>query len=61
MTTRPLPYYVNNFVFQVKKHFSKFVHPDRQDSEMWFDFEGVPLKWHLPIGVLYDQVNKYFF
>jgi len=23
-------------------------------DEMWFDFNGVPLKWHYPIGVLYD-------
>lgn len=43
--------------YKVKKHFHKFVHPDRQDSEMWFDFDGVPVKWHLPIGLLFDQVS----
>lgn len=21
---------------------------------MWLDFNGIPLKWHYPIGVLYD-------
>uniref|UniRef100_A0A182Q286 Autophagy protein 5 n=1 Tax=Anopheles farauti TaxID=69004 RepID=A0A182Q286_9DIPT len=25
-----------------------------QDGEMWMDSNGTPLKWHFPIGVLYD-------
>jgi autophagy-related protein 5 len=44
------------------------VHPDKQegtaadtasghtaDGEIWLDFEGTPIKWHIPVGVLYDQ------
>jgi len=23
-------------------------------SDVWFDIAGVPIKWHLPVGVLYD-------
>jgi len=23
-------------------------------SDVWFDIAGVPVKWHLPVGVLYD-------
>jgi autophagy-related protein 5 len=23
-------------------------------DEMWFDYKGTPLKWHLPIGLLFD-------
>ena len=25
------------------------------DAEIWLDFEGTPIKWHIPVGVLYDQ------
>eukprot|EP01118_Nematostelium_gracile_P016337 TRINITY_DN673_c0_g1_i1.p1 TRINITY_DN673_c0_g1~~TRINITY_DN673_c0_g1_i1.p1 ORF type:complete len:268 (-),score=50.20 TRINITY_DN673_c0_g1_i1:153-956(-) len=25
-------------------------------DEMWFDFKGKPLKWHYPIGVLFDTM-----
>lgn len=23
-------------------------------EQIWFSFEGIPLKWHYPAGVLYD-------
>jgi len=42
---------------KVKKHFVKFVSTDKQDAEMWLDFNGTPLKWHYPIGLLFD-LNK---
>jgi len=25
-------------------------------DEMWFDYNGTPLRWHVPIGVLFDQL-----
>ncbi|KAI9332919.1 autophagy protein Apg5-domain-containing protein, partial [Zopfochytrium polystomum] len=25
-----------------------------QSSELWYDWKGIPLKWHYPIGLLYD-------
>lgn len=64
--TPPDPYYImlprlsylSIATDKVKKHFSKFVSTNKCDSEMWFDFEGAPLKWHLPIGVLYDQLER---
>ncbi|ERE86262.1 autophagy protein 5 [Cricetulus griseus] len=38
---------------KVKKHFQKAM---RQEdvSEIWFEYEGTPLKWHYPIGLLFD-------
>ncbi|XP_059481947.1 autophagy protein 5 [Neocloeon triangulifer] len=41
---------------KVKRHFVRFVHPDKQDAEMWLDFNGTPLKWQYPIGVLFDSL-----
>ncbi|PYH42645.1 autophagy protein 5 [Aspergillus saccharolyticus JOP 1030-1] len=33
---------------------SSLIHPNSSPHEGWFSFEGVPLKWHYPIGLLYD-------
>uniref|UniRef100_A0A8C4QEG5 ATG5 autophagy related 5 homolog (S. cerevisiae) n=1 Tax=Eptatretus burgeri TaxID=7764 RepID=A0A8C4QEG5_EPTBU len=27
---------------------------DKDTGDVWFDFEGTPLKWHYPIGLLFD-------
>lgn len=37
---------------QVRKHFSSFLSGD--SGEMWFSYHGSPLRWHHPIGLLYD-------
>lgn len=39
------------FKLQVKKHFSRYVSNDAQEGEVWFDSNGLPLKWHFPIGM----------
>eukprot|EP01137_Pigoraptor_chileana_P012787 Opistho-2@65522 len=41
---------------RVRKHFQPLI-PDCED-EMWFDYAGQPLKWHYPIGVLFDSLGS---
>jgi autophagy-related protein 5 len=39
----------------LRSYFSESIPPF--DENMWIDFQGVPLKWHLPIGVIFDLVS----
>lgn len=36
---------------KVKKHFQRFV---ETEDEVWFSYNEIPLKWHIPIGLLFD-------
>ncbi|VEN52452.1 unnamed protein product [Callosobruchus maculatus] len=39
---------------KVRKHFLKFVANEKAEQEMWLEYNGQPLKWQYPIGVLSD-------
>lgn len=43
---------------KVRKHFLRYVISDKMDQVMWLEFNGQPLKWHYPIGVLFDMLAK---
>ena len=45
---------------KVKKYFNKFVSEDSVNGDVWFSFQGNPIKLHLPIGVIYDQMKVSF-
>ncbi|MBN3305702.1 autophagy protein 5 isoform X3 [Amia ocellicauda] len=38
---------------KVKKHFQKVMKQEDME-EMWLEYEGTALKWHYPIGLLFD-------
>nr|CAG4645736.1 EOG090X0BB3 [Lynceus sp. MCZ IZ 141354] len=61
--TTPEPYYLmvprlSYFPLvtdKVKRHFLRYVAADKHENEMWLEYEDTPLKWHYPIGVLFDM------
>lgn len=51
----------NYFYFlldEVKAMFDAHAPPEKVESyeEMWFEFNGTPLKWNMPIGVQFDTL-----
>lgn len=39
---------------KVQRHFAEHVSNSVRSNETWLDYNGTPLKWHYPVGLLYD-------
>uniref|UniRef100_A0A6M2DFH1 Autophagy protein 5 n=1 Tax=Xenopsylla cheopis TaxID=163159 RepID=A0A6M2DFH1_XENCH len=39
---------------KIRKHLIKYIPNDKQDEELWLESNGAPVKWHFPIGLLFD-------
>ncbi|CRK97994.1 CLUMA_CG011363, isoform A [Clunio marinus] len=37
---------------KVKKHFQRYI--ENEENEVWLSYNEIPLKWHFPIGLLFD-------
>lgn len=47
--------YLFSLLPKLSDFFTSFlIEPTSRPHDGWFSFEGVPLKWHYPIGLLYD-------
>jgi autophagy-related protein 5 len=47
--------YLGLLIPKLKPFFSQgLVYPDVEPEEAWLSYQGVPLKWHYPLGLLYD-------
>ncbi|GIY47438.1 autophagy protein 5 [Caerostris extrusa] len=43
---------------KIQKHFSNHVKEDIVGAEMWIDYDSQPLKWHYPVGLLFDYYGS---
>jgi Autophagy protein ATG5, UblA domain len=48
--------YLPLLMSECRAHFAQAVSSESRDQEMWLEANGVPLRWHLPLGVLYDHL-----
>ncbi|KAI9890054.1 MAG: autophagy protein 5 [Vezdaea aestivalis] len=53
----PRLHYLPLLLPRLHAFFSCFLIEPAPAHEGWFEFEGLPLKWHLPLGFLYDMFS----
>ncbi|PVI01338.1 APG5-domain-containing protein [Periconia macrospinosa] len=47
--------YLGLLLHKLHAFFSEsLIYPDASPAEAWLEYENVPLKWHYPLGLLYD-------
>jgi len=39
---------------KIQRHFSDFVSTAVKSNDIWLDYNGTALKWHYPVGLLFD-------
>jgi len=44
---------------KVRKHFATHLKMTEDSSDIWFSFHELTLRWHYPVGLLYDLVTKF--
>ncbi|XP_078001380.1 autophagy protein 5-like [Glandiceps talaboti] len=49
----PRQSYLTLVTDKVQKHFKKYA-DEENAGEVWFEYEGQPIRWHIPVGVLFD-------
>ncbi|KAI8897772.1 autophagy protein Apg5-domain-containing protein [Globomyces pollinis-pini] len=62
-TRNPIKYHTNLFrssylyliLPSLMEYCEKLNQPGLDVSKCWFEYNNIPLKWHLPVGLLYDQ------
>jgi autophagy-related protein 5 len=50
----PRQSYFNKYRQEVRDHFVEFTSSFDKKDDVWFEFNDLPLPWHLPAGALYD-------
>nr|NP_001071885.1 autophagy protein 5 [Ciona intestinalis]CAJ31265.1 autophagy protein 5 [Ciona intestinalis] len=49
----PRSSYLSLFTSKMVEHFSHYMEEEKR-GEVWFEFNGNPLRWHYPCGLLFD-------
>jgi len=45
-----------NSIAEIREFYEKFLPVNSTTDNIWFEVNKVPLKWHIPFGVLIDNI-----
>jgi len=49
--------YFATLLKDIKRHFDSYAPASFDPSDIWLDFNKIPLSWNIPIGVLFDLLQ----